>query len=53
MTSTIILNLIVSVVAIVGLTALMRSAYLVAGERFAESRPERDDEAPQQLEQAA
>jgi hypothetical protein len=52
MTPTIILNLIVSIVAIAGVTALIRSAYVGAHERVADSLPE-PFEAPQELERAA
>ena len=49
----IVLNLIVSIVAIAGLAVLMRSAYLVADGRLAHSHPEEQPELPQELELAA
>ena len=53
MTSTIILNLFVSIVAIAGLTALMRSAYLLDDGSFSPSPAEEQFEPSAQLERAA
>jgi len=52
MTPTVILNLIVSIVAIAGLAALMRAAHLAADEKLADPVDARYEQADE-LERAA
>jgi len=52
MTPTVILNLIVSIVAIAGVAALMRAAHLAAHEQLADSR-DAQYELADELERAA
>jgi hypothetical protein len=53
MTTTIVLNLIVSIVAIAGVTALMRVAHGAADERLADSVSVAEYEPAEELERAA
>jgi hypothetical protein len=53
MTAMVVLNLIVSIIAITGLVALMRSAHGVAAERLPDDPPERPREPIEELKRAA
>jgi hypothetical protein len=53
MTAMVVLNLIVSIIAIAGLVVLMRSAHVVAAERFLATPPERPREPIEELKRAA
>lgn len=50
MTPTVIFNLIVSIIAIGGLAALMRGAYVFAGGRTADVRPDARTEPAEEVE---
>jgi hypothetical protein len=53
MTAMVVLNLIVSIIAIAGLVLLMRSAHAVAAERLPGAAPERPRERVEELKRAA
>jgi hypothetical protein len=53
MTAMVVLNLIVSIIAIAGLVVLMRSAHAVAAERLPVAPPERPREPIEELKRAA
>ena len=53
MTAMIIFNLVVSIVAITGLAALMRSAYVFAAGTPGDRRPERLESPAEELRRAA